>query len=79
MTQQLCNAIVSRDVIRKKARDAFLSGRSRDDHHMNPTAPALEDWLAEYDRMAAMARHTEHSALMRGPRVDVRQSLTQEA
>jgi len=45
-------SIVSRDSIRAKARSAFLAGKSRDDHGMNPGSAALHDWLTEYDLMA---------------------------
>ena len=48
--------IITRDHIRAKARAAFNRGDSRDSHSMNPLAPALTDWLAEYDRCAAEAR-----------------------
>lgn len=41
--------IVSKANIRKKARAAFERGASRDSHNMNPGAPALDDWLDEYD------------------------------
>ena len=42
--------IISKDTIRARARKAFAEGLSRDEHHMNPGAPALADWLDEYDR-----------------------------
>lgn len=47
--------IVTREMIRERAREAFARGRGRDDHHMNPTAPAVADWQAEWDRCAAPA------------------------
>lgn len=42
--------IISRDRIRSKARTAYYLGFARDSHCMNPGAPALDDWLAEWDR-----------------------------
>lgn len=45
--------IVTREMIRERAREAFARGRGRDDHHMNPTAPAVADWQAEWDRCEA--------------------------
>lgn len=47
--------IISRDTIRARAGDAFSRGRRRDEHNMNPGAPALADWLDEYDRCARAA------------------------
>lgn len=47
--------IISRDTIRARARKAFAQGRGRDAHHMNPGAPAVADWLDEYDRCAREA------------------------
>ncbi len=47
--------IVTRDMIRDRARQAFARGVGRNDHHMNPTAPAVADWQAEWDRCAAEA------------------------
>lgn len=64
--------IIARDIIRAKARRAFNAGRSRDSHAMKPGAPALIDWLAEYDRMASAGRF-EKSTPVAGRRVDVRQ------
>jgi len=43
-------SIISRDIIRAKARRAFEQGRGRASHDMNPGSPALVDWLDEYDR-----------------------------
>ena len=50
------HAIISRDTIRDRAREAFIKGRGRDDHNMNPTAPAVDDWQAEWDRCNAALR-----------------------
>jgi len=44
--------IVTRAYIRQMAREAFEAGQSRDSHNMNWHAPALVDWLGEYDRLA---------------------------
>lgn len=54
----MTDQIVSRDHVRAKARIAFESGQSRDSHAMNWHAPALADWLAEYDRLVAQ-RHSD--------------------
>ena len=43
--------IISREMIRSKARAAYRRGAGRDDHGMNPCAPAVVDWQAEWDRM----------------------------
>jgi hypothetical protein len=61
--------IVSRAHIRAKARSAFDAGRARDSHGMNPSAPALFDWLEEYDRCA---NQMTQFAAIRTARVDVR-------
>ena len=53
--------IISKDTIRARARTAFEQGRARDEHHMNPGAPALADWLDEYDR-CALAWHADMAA-----------------
>lgn len=45
--------IVSREEIRRRAREAFARGAGRDDHNMNWFAPAVADWQAEWDRCAA--------------------------
>jgi hypothetical protein len=42
--------IISRDMIRAKARSAFVRGLDRDDHGFNSGAPAIADWQAEWDR-----------------------------
>ena len=48
--------IISRDLIRAKARSAFDRKVKRNQHGMPPDAPALADWLDEWDRCAA-AQH----------------------
>jgi len=48
------DSIISRDTIRTRARAAFERGAARDSHGMNPGAPALVDWLDEYDRCYAL-------------------------
>lgn len=50
--------IISRDLIRDKARAAFNRGVKRNQHNIPPDAPALVDWLDEWDRCAAAAEHT---------------------
>jgi hypothetical protein len=47
------DSIISRDTIRARARVAFERGAGRDSHGMNPGAPALRDWLDEYDHCYA--------------------------
>jgi len=51
--------IVSKESIRAKARDAYAAGLPRHAHGMNWHAPALADWLAEYDRLALEAEQLE--------------------
>ncbi len=48
--------IVSIESIRENAREAFHAGMLRDEHGMNWHAPALADWLAEYDRLTKAAK-----------------------
>lgn len=45
--------IISRSLIRDKARSAFGRGVLRHQHGMKPDASALADWLDEWDRCAA--------------------------
>ncbi len=71
----MTESIISREVIKARARAAFLRGQDRNSHAMNPGAPALADWLAEYDRLNALASQLNHSALMSGKRVDARQQV----
>jgi hypothetical protein len=49
--------IISRDLIRAKARAAFSRGVKRNQHNMPPDAPALADWLDDLDRCNAAAQH----------------------
>lgn len=51
--------IISRNMIRARARRAFAAGRSRADHNMNPGAAAIETWQHEHDRLAAEKRHDD--------------------
>jgi hypothetical protein len=48
------DTIVSRDHIREKARRAFVGGKGRDEHGMNPGALAIKDWQDEWDRQYAL-------------------------
>lgn len=50
-----CDQIVSIDHIKAKARANFAAGRKRNEHGMNPWAPALKTWLAEWDRCKEFA------------------------
>jgi len=65
------DSIISRDTIRARARAAFARGAARDSHCMNPGAPALVDWLDEYDRCYAEwakgGRRTIDSQLTEAP------------
>ena len=45
-------AIIPRETIRQRGRDAFNAGRPRDSHNMNPCAAALPDWLEGFDQAA---------------------------
>lgn len=47
------DTIVTQDMIREKARDAFARGVKRDDHGFNWHAPALPVWQEEWDRCKA--------------------------
>jgi ribosome modulation factor len=47
--------IVSRDQIRDRGREAFVAGRSRDDHGMNAGALAIAEWQAGWDQACADA------------------------
>lgn len=68
-------SIISREVIRDKARKAFWSGLPRSAHEMNWHAAALPTWLAEYDRVAASIKHIP--AVQAG--VDAPQSIMEGA
>lgn len=68
--------LITPDDIRAKARRAFNAGHTRDSHAMKPGAPALTDWLAEYDRMASAGRF-EKSTLALGRRVEVHQGVAE--
>jgi hypothetical protein len=48
--------IVSRDDICELAREAYARGVGRDEHGFNWHAPALADWLAEWDRCDVEAK-----------------------
>jgi hypothetical protein len=48
--------IVSISSTQARARAAFAAGRPRDSHNMSWHAAALVVWLAEYDRVAHLAR-----------------------
>lgn len=58
--------------IREKARAAFNAGAGRDSHDMNPGAPAIADFQAEYDRLELEARISaqSHTARVARRRVD---------
>ena len=56
--------IISREQIRAKARAAHAAGRSRNSHGMNPGAPALTDWLAEFDRLTTASLASTRAFLL---------------
>lgn len=62
--------IIARATMQDRGAEAFLSGKSRDDHNMNWHAPALVEWLAGYD-----AEAQAHSAIQAAMRVDVAQGV----
>jgi hypothetical protein len=46
---------VTPEIMRQRGADAFDQGRSINDHHMNPGAPAIVDWQKGWrDRRAAV-------------------------
>lgn len=59
----------------QKGRDAALRGDSRDSHCMNPSH-GLDDWFSGFDAVKAASQDLNHSALMTGRRVDVRQEAS---
>ena len=46
-------ALVTREMIRNRARAAFMGGKSRDSHGMNPWTAAAQTWLHAYDTLAS--------------------------
>ena len=66
--------IISKDRIRKMAKEAFERGEDRDSCTMKERAPARHTWLEEYDRLAAaQASPDSHSAPHRRARIEQRQ------
>jgi hypothetical protein len=51
--------IISREHIRERGTEAFQAGRSRDDHGMNWSAPAIVEWQDGWDRAYADWAHPE--------------------
>lgn len=49
----MTDQIVSRTEMHRRGAAAFVGGRGRDEHGMNPGAPAIEDWQKGYDALAA--------------------------
>lgn len=68
----MSHQIVSREMIRQRARFAFLHGQDRDSHNMNPSN-ALDTWLAEWDRLSTEFPMTQCATAARG-RVDAAQA-----
>jgi hypothetical protein len=55
--------IVSKDMIRAKARAAFHRGAHRDDHGFNwHSTAAIETWQAEWDRCEKQSKHLQERA-----------------
>lgn len=60
----MCDSpIISRELIREKARDDFAAGKGRDEHGFNWHAAALEDWQQEWDKQAGAQRVAELEAV----------------
>lgn len=55
--------IITPEQIRDLARAAYTAGRARDSHAMNPGAPALADWLDEFDRLERHERQIAKRAV----------------
>lgn len=53
----MTDQIISREQMRARGRAAFASGRSRDDHHMNLTSPAIAEWQAGWDEACQSSSH----------------------
>lgn len=68
-------AIISRETIRARARSAFEQGKGRNDHDMNWHAPAVVDWQAEWDRLAAAKSQKSHTAPAGRARVELAQEV----
>jgi hypothetical protein len=49
----MSDEIIPREWIREKGRAAFVAGKGRDEHHMNPGSPAIEEFQAGWDRAYA--------------------------
>jgi hypothetical protein len=56
----MTHQIISKEMIRAKARAAYMRGAERDDHGMNFGSPAIEDWQNEWDRCERLVRKAEH-------------------
>ena len=66
--------IISKDRIRKMAKEAFERGDDRDSCTMKEWAPARFTWLEEFDRLAAAQASPEsHIAPHRRARIEARQ------
>lgn len=63
----MTDQIVSRETVRARARAAYARGAARDSHHMNLNAPALVDWLEEFDRCAQFDRCVQ-AGLVKSPK-----------
>lgn len=69
-------SIISKEVIKRRARDAFKRGAGRNDHGFNWHAEAVGTWQEEFDRLAA-AKHASpasHTAPAGRQRIDARQA-----
>ena len=72
----MTDSIISKETIKRRARDAFKSGRGRDSHGFNWHADALPTWLEEFDRLAraAQASSASHTAPAGHQRIDLHQA-----
>jgi hypothetical protein len=52
----MTDQIISRDLIRRKAREDFARGAGRDDHGFNWHSPAIATWQEEWDWCALHMR-----------------------
>ena len=70
----MTDTIVSREYIRNKARAAFMGGKSRDSHGMNPWTAAAQTWLHTYDSLANSTLSLQ-CTVGAGQRVDAAQEV----
>lgn len=59
----MTDPIITPEQIRDLARAAYAADQKRDSHGMNPWAPALADWLDEFDRLERSERQIAKRAV----------------